>query len=816
MDNTIFNNIVSLKHSTLKNFRKEITAEAISYLESQKKSNDQEHNQLLDKKINYLNKACESNVDADYPIDISAKKQFAFLDFSVKLDTYKSELLSSLPSMMKIEYNPDTLKNILSEKKCLWYQPIDCYFSDLKWLGPILKVPIAFLVKNLDFPDDFELIDENGNIVYLNNLIISDIDNFDNINSNSINNRAKFIFKYFKKIYGAPIGCTEETWSNENESAYNTRFLNDLKVLSNYISLLPIHATNGTTSSPELKTQKFTIPKELVLSKFLNQEDPAYYFEMYFNEGSTENLFSYLTENPVYAKVLYILKLYTLCKTTKGSNINALNTIRVSKKEVNGTDDTDIESPIIVRKNLDTILKILFDTITPDTVKLYSEKYKFTDNNSFSSYYTGGSGNGYIFDELYALLLLNIQLSAYDILLFQFIWQSRIYAEQLTILSATDASLNNYTSVYIKQWIIRTIAMESIRQYQYSIPNYLPLPPVYCLGKMHLLHCNKHTAFTQYLKSSVLRLFNSHLDKYSIPYRLDATSNDLLQNQFISTKSHMNKINTLFGILKTNIANKLPIYLALFQNAVRQVNLNTNPLYKNLLKEHKNDSILSLIDQLPELRLAIFPKPLSDELNDAKNIEEGLKYIYPFILNYPSDFKHTKDSQVEFIYVACIALYISCNYLLPSDMSHTIDFKQKDIIEPDDKNIRRIKSISDLFSKNKGKNCYKLLYPLSSSYVQNDLIRISKNLGMVKILDIPSLYDKPEQLKRKSIKGTDITLIKSITAFYVILFASKLYSDNPKEFFKSIKEQSILENKRGADYAFKDIHDMLDIYRVKY
>ena len=811
MDNTIFNKIASLKHSTLKNFRKEITDEAISYLESQKKSNDQEHNQLLDKKINYLNKACENNVDADYPIDISVKKQFAFLDFSVELGTYESELLSSLPSMMKIEYNPDTLKNILSEKKCLWYQPIDCYFSDLICLGPILKVPIAFLVKNLDFPDDFELIDENGNIVYLNNLIISDIDNLDNISSNSINNRAKFIFKYFKKIYGAPNGCNEETWSNENETAYSNRFINDLKALNKYISLLPIHAT-----SPQYKAQENPVPKELVLSKFLNQEDPAYFFEMSFNIGSTNNLLSYLIENPVYAKVLYILKLYTLSKTIKGSNINTFNTINLMNKNIADTDDIDSESATIVKKNLDTILKILFDTITPNEVKLYSKEYTFTDNNSFSSYYTGGSGNGYIFDEVYALLLLNLPISEYDILLFQLIWQSRIYAEQLTRLSASDASLNDYLDVYIKQWIIRTISKESIRRYQYVEPNYLPLTSVYCLGKMHLLHCNKHTAFTQYLKLSVLTLFNSHADKYSIPYSLDNISNDLLQNQSTSDQNYIQRINTLFHLLKTNIAEKLSIYLALFQKAVCQVNLNTNPLYKNLLKEHKNDSILSLIDQLPELRLAIFPKPLSDELNDAQNIEEGLKYIYPFILNYPSDFKHTKDSQVEFIYVACIALYISCNYLLPSDKSPAIDFKQKDIIEAENKNIKKIKSISNLFSNNKGKNCYKLLYPLSSSYSKNDLIPISENLGVVNILDIPSLAEPPEQIKKKTVKGTDITLIKSVTAFYVILFASKLYSDNPKEFFKLIKEQRILENKRGADYAFKDIHDMLDIFRVKY
>lgn len=811
MDTTIFNKIATLKHNTIRDFRKKVTNKSISYLKDQEKSNDQEHNQQLNKKIKELEKSLENNEDTIYPVDTFVEKHCYFSHFSILLNDYEDELLNSLSYTMKIYIDIDTIKNILSEKKALWYQPIDCFIYDLKWLGSLLKVPIAFLVKNLDFPDDFELIDENGDVINLNNLIISDIDNLDNITSNSINNRAKFIFKYFKKIYGAPNGCNEETWSNENETAYSNRFINDLKALNKYISLLPIHAT-----SPQYKAQENPIPKELVLSKFLNQEDPAYFFEMSFNIGSTNNLFSYLIENPVYAKVLYILKLYTLSKTIKGSNINTLNTINLMKKNIDATDDIDTESATIVKKNLDTILKILFDTITPNEVKLYSKEYTFTDNNSFSSYYTGGSGNGYIFDELYALLLLNLPISEYDISLFQLIWQSRIYAEQLTRLSASDASLNDYLDVYIRQWIIRTIFKESIRQYQYVEPNYLPLTSVYCLGKMHLLHCNKHTAFTQYLKSSVLTLFNSHADKYSIPYSLDNISNDLLQNQSTSDKNYIERINTLFHLLKTNIAEKLPIYLALFQKAIRQVNLNTNPIYKNLLKEHKNDNILSLITQLPELRRTIFSKPLSDELGDAQIIEDGLKYIYPFILNYPSDFNHTKDSQVEFIYVACIALYISCNYLLPSDKSPTIDFKQKDIIEAENKNIKKIKSISTLFSNNKGKNCYKLLYPLSSSYSKNDLIPISENLGIVNILDIPSLAEPPEQIKKKTVKGTDITLIKSVTAFYIILFASKLYSDNPKEFFKSIKEQRILENKRGADYAFKDIHDMLDIFRVKY
>ena len=544
--------------------------------------------------------------------------------------------------------------------------------------------------------------------------------------------------------------------------------------------------------------------------------NPLYNFHIEFYPGKRSKLFTYLKENPVYAKVLYILKLYTLCKTSIGSNINDLNTISYNNK--NNTRDIDHSDAEQVRrgiKNLKTLLKILFESDTPSKIRQNGENHKFTDNNSISSYYTGGSGNGYLFDELYTLFLLNLPLSGYDILFLQFIWNSRIYPDQLTILYATDAPLLTSLDMYIKQWTMRTISIQTTRIYQ-SDPNYLPLPPVYYLGRLNLLHCNKHTSFTQHVKLSVLSLFQTHIDKNNTKSDSRVTPKNLIQTGSNSSKSHIDQINTLFNALRANITDNLPIYVALFKNAIYQVNLHTLPIYKSLLKKHKDDSILSLIRQLPELRAAIFPQLSSDETIDAKNIEESLKYIYPFILNYPSNFKHTKESQCEFIYVACIALYISCNYInSPSSKSPTLHFKQKDISAIEDKNLTKIKSIFDLLSKNKGKNCYKLLYPLSSSYNNKDLIPISDNLGLVNILDIPSLSCKPEQIKKKATKGTDITLIKSVTIFYLILFISKLYSPSPKDFFDFIKNQYELTNLYTTQSAFIDIYDILNIYRIK-
>ena len=175
MDTTIFNKIATLKHNTIRDFRKKVTNKSISYLKDQEKSNDQEHNQQLNKKIKELEKSLENNEDTIYPVDTFVEKHCYFSHFSILLNDYEDELLNSLSYTMKIYIDIDTIKNILSEKKALWYQPIDCFIYDLKWLGSLLKVPIAFLVKNLDFPDDFELIDENGDVINLNNLIISDI-----------------------------------------------------------------------------------------------------------------------------------------------------------------------------------------------------------------------------------------------------------------------------------------------------------------------------------------------------------------------------------------------------------------------------------------------------------------------------------------------------------------------------------------------------------------------------------------------------------------------------------------------------------------
>lgn len=808
-----FKKIDNCKYTTLDNFKKEITEKSIQHLESQMvnaySDNEKWYNLILTAKIEKLKSALKYNEYTDYPIDISVIKLDYFMRFSNELDLcHLLELLSIIPKTVQLKISPDTLTELSSNKKILWYQPINCGITKFPWIGYPLRVPAALLSKLELLPKEIQLIDENDTIIDINKLIIPEIHNLDTLSSDSLNNQAKLIFKYFKKIYGAPDGCSEETWSNTGENAYRKRLLSDLETLNKYIPITQINV-----EYPK-KSKDRRIPKEKVIKSFSEFLQGTLNIEMDFQTSNDIDLLSVLKKNPEYAKFFYLIKLYTLYKISGNYNINTISEVAFKKQKVpKGT---------LSRKNFETILKILFDKTTPDTVIVYGKKHTFTDNNSIAANYTTGSGNGQIFDELYTLLLLNRSLSTTsfssiesDILLFQFIWQSRIYAEQLNILSAIEAPLENYLNMYIKQWIVRAISFKAAFDYQHKEPQFLPIQSIYCLGKMHQLHSNKHTSFTQYLKIAILRLFKNNFSKSLVPYEFKEGFYLLSTNDWQTNKSYIERIDNFFRILKNDIPQNIDLYLELFKDAIKQTGLDRHPLYKNLQNRSNHDTILDIIINLPKLRATIFPKPLSDENSDATAIENGLKYIYPFLINYPSDFYHTKESQEELIYVACIALYISCNYISPYSQKSPIHLKQKSLMSEEDKNLIKLRSILALLTKNSEKNCFKLLYPLSSSYPKRDLIPISPYLGVVNILDIPALSHKPELIKEKSIVGTDITLAKSIIAFYIILFATKLYSDKPSEFANTISIQRCMKNRRGAGYAFEDITDLLDVFRLK-
>lgn len=805
--------IEQLKSEWLRRFKKDITNKSIEYLKSQKvfaySDNEELYNLMLNSKIDTLNLALKYNHHTDYPIDTSEIKQFYFGKFTVAMDLlFLQDLLCMIPETIHLNIPPDVLTDLSNNKKILWYQPINCGITNFPWIGYPLRVPAALLSKLELLPKEIQLIDENNTIIDINKLIIPEVHNLDTLSSDSLNNQAKLIFKYFKKIYGAPDECSEETWSNTGENAYRKRLLSDLETLNKYIPITQINV-----DYPK-KSKSGRMSKKTIIKNFSYFREGTLDIKMDFKTSTDIDLLSVLKKNPEYAKFFYLIKLYTLYKISGNYNINTLSEVVFKKQKVpKGT---------LSRKNFETILKILFDKTTPDTVIVYGKKHTFTDNNSIAANYTTGSGNGQIFDELYTLLLLNRSLSTTsfssiesDILLFQFIWQSRIYAEQLNILSAIEAPLENYLDMYIKQWIVRAISFKAAFDYRDKVPQFLPIQSIYCLGKMHQLHSNKHTSFTQYLKIVILRLFKNNFSKSLVPYEFKEGFYLLATRDLQTNKSYLERMDSFFRILKIDISQNIDLYLELFKDAIKQTGLDRHPLYKNLQNRNNYDTILDIIINLPKLRATIFPKPLSDENSDATAIENGLKYIYPFLINYPSDFYHTKESQEEFIYVACIALYISCNYISPYSQKSPIHLKQKSLMSEEDKNLIKLRSVLALLTKNSEKNCFKLLYPLSSSYPKRDLIPISPYLGVVNILDIPALSHKPELIKEKSIMGTDITLAKSIIAFYIILFATKLYSDKPSEFANTISIQRCMKNRRGAGYAFEDITDLLDVFRLK-
>ena len=731
-----------------------------------------------------------------YPIDFTPKKMEAFHAFTSNIDKRKDTIHLKLPNNPTWIISPKELKIISDNKQIYWYQPVNCGIEELPFLEFPLRLPAAFLASKNLLPKEIDLIAEDGSIVNIDNLLISNLNDLDYLKSDTTNNQAKLMFKYFRQVYGSSKECNENTWDNGSESSYFNRILSDIKTLNKYIPVTPICVDTPLLENISIlqRLNIFNLNKIVKLETFYKKREKDHeYGES--KHLSNSNLFEYVKNNPNYAKFLYILKLYILYKTSHDYNINEINNITYEKE--NSYSSSKGRKG---RNNFETLLKILFnDTIPYDIIST------FTDNNSISPTYTTGSGNGYLFDELFTLLLLNLPVSNSEIALLMFIWNSRIYSEQFDYLSATSAPLKDYLDIYTKQWLSRETALQTIKQYKMFEPKYLPLSSIYLLGSIHRLHLNKHTYLTMQLKEAILSLFFKNRSGYP----LDSTLQD-----WIKTYNTSEALQKSFLKLKECIPNKADWFVALFKKSIKQQGLEKESLYKKDLDKHKKDSLLSIMAQLKELESIIFSRPTLSNDEKTEIIEQGLNYIYPFLLNYPSDFQHTHASKVQFIFTSCVALYLACNFLLPNEDAPDISFKQKSPTENDDKNIAKIKNISSLISNNKGKNCYKLLYPLSSSYCKEDLIPISSELGVVNIINIPDLKSPPMLIKEKEKKGTDTTLAKSITAFYILLFSSALYSEEAILFESNIWWRFHVNKFADNSYPFKDSKDMLDTYRI--
>lgn len=733
-----------------------------------------------------------------YPIDFTPEKMEVFNTFTLNIDKYKDTIHLELPNNPTWIINPEALKIISDQKHIHWYQPVKCGIKELPFLESPLRLPAAFLASKNLLPKEINLIDEAGNIVDINNLLISNVNELDNLKDDSGSNQSRLMFDYFKQIYGSSKWCNENTWHNSSESSYFNRILADIKTLNNYIPITPIYMDEPHHNNIPIlnKLRSFNLNKILKIFTFLNkrEDNPD------FGESTPPNnsvLFNYLKNNPNYAKFLYILKLYIMYKTSDNYTINEINDITYDKE-----NSYSRSKGRKGKNNFETILKVLFNDDIPYDITV---KKPFTDNNSISPTYTMGSGNGYLFDELYTLLLLNLPISTSELSLIMFIWNSRIYSEELNYLSATSAPLLSYLDLYIRQWLTREVALQPLKQYNYYEPKYLPLPSIYLITSIHRLHLNKHTHFTNQFKSAILSLFSPEISKN--------TSEHSIQDYINIYKSSQELENSFFK-LKECISRKADWFIALFEKSVKQQGLEKVLLYKKDLEQHKQDSLTSIIDQLEELQNILFCNSSFNKNDKIQIIEEALEYIYPLLLNYPSDFHHTQESKAQFIFTSCVALYIACNYLLPDKVIGKITLKQKSPTAKDDKNIIKIKDISSLLSNNRGKNCYKLLYPLSSSYCKEDLIPISSELGIVNILDIPSLNIPPTLIKEKTKKGTDTTLAKSLTAFYILLFSSTLYSEEVSRFESDMWWRYHINESYDASYPFKDTKAMLDTYRI--
>lgn len=636
-----------------------------------------------------------------------------FTFYKLLLEPVKDYLPEVLPKQFSIGVIEESIKSIkANDNKVLWSKQLPVYIKGFESLGAVLKLPSAYLFEHGLLPKDVILCDddEDKSEVSLDHLKIKHMEVLNNISHKK--NKTKTICKYFAPILGQYKNCRKNPcdyqcddklyYENTSEGSYNKEFYSLLIEINNLISLV-------------------------------QESNP-----------SKDDLLNQVISHPIIAKFVYIINLYLLYKYDSSASFYS-----VCKKDLNTISYDNISNDKHrIGFNFNKLFSLLF-TKTPTTTN-----EDLSDNTAFSSIVAPKSGRGVIFDELFTLLCLNMNIQPSDLLPLSTIWISRICSDisEKDILSNTN--LEDLISAYEKTWMVQNICIHMTRLY---INNTLPSSmkqnqsfqyphPFYFIGNIFTLHSNKHAHAFNQIKNTVFTM--------------------------VKNKGVINEIKFLSEVKDTLINSSTEAFFV-FKDALKKSQLTKIPYINELLKKKTSKDLNPRIEKVPFIARFILQKE-TYTTEDLICIDECIQLVPLFIPKYPPDFEFTDSDLFELLYNLCISSYIIYHYIYDNTSSLGFSISKKGLQKNDTaKPLSKIKTVYDIYTGTKKKIFYTILQYSQQDISDQSNFKLTDTLFLQNFFN-PFVDDSTYELLSNP-QISDSELHRTLFVYYLILLHAPLY-----------------------------------------
>lgn len=577
-------------------------------------------------------------------------KRFIYTNFKEK--KLKEKLVVDKEYMASVALKTPKILEGEDKLALKWSQQLRCILNDGVVNEEFIYLPAMYLFKmglldnSVVFVDTF-IGEEEPALISLQDVTIKKLAEFDDMDfqkgcreENLDRDMTKFLFHYFGELYNTQfVGYKMEspnpyegTESPYQITGFMRAFFDDILALNRFIPLYYKHDDADTASdegeSPD--NEKSTADRA---------EGLEFHKEILGNMGRRPDL----------AKFFYIYRSYKLWKYEQAGRVHQ------SKSAISGWKYTTRAEPYYISEiNNDFSDLFLYADRTDDreyqrTERINQFRYKTFDNIIFDNEMDEGkgtkskdvlslgtltgilSGNGSYGDELYTLLFVNGDVSLKNALSLSFIWRSRCLAEYNYVYKVLpQASLLKREILYLAEQIVRRIALyANFRNGKLDISTFS-----LCIAHLFWSHTNKKANLTKIIRTAT----NSQLIGITIP------SSGTMKS------------------LVDYISGNPEAYLVLFKDFLKK-SMKVFPWHENLLeylKEHASRNNALALEEKKSFVDFIKAEDVDNKSveTEFQNILKNTALLAPFICYFPSTAELSNDNLTQWIYYACIGLYL--------------------------------------------------------------------------------------------------------------------------------------------------------------
>lgn len=573
-------------------------------------------------------------------------KRFIYKNFTER--KLKEKLVIDKEYMASVSLKTPNILEGKDKQVLKWSQQLRCILNDGEIKEEFIYLPAMYLFKmglldnSVVFVDTF-IGEEEPALISLQDVTIKKLAEFDMHFQNECREEnlrrdmTKFLFHYFGDLYNTHLVKSKLESDNPYQgkdqpypiTGFIRAFFDDILALNRFIPLYYKQEDAAPDKGESSGNEKLTADKPEGLE---------------FHKKILENM----GRHPDLAKFFYIYRSYKLWKYEQAGRMHQ------SKSAISGWKYNARANPYYISEINNLSDLFVSADCTDDKENQRKERvnqfrYKTFDNIIFDNEMDEGkgtkskdvlslgtltgilSGNGSYGDELYTLLFVNGDVSLKNALFLSFIWRSRCWAEYNYVYKVLpQASLLKREILYLAEQIVRRIALyANFRNGKLDISTFS-----LCIAHLFWSHTNKKANLTKIIRTAT----NSQLIGITIP------SSGTMKS------------------LVDYISGNPEAYLVLFKDFLKK-SMKVFPWHENLLeylKEHASRNNALALEEKKSFVDFIKAEDVDNKSveTEFQNILKNTASLAPFICYFPSTAELSNDNLTQWIYYACIGLYL--------------------------------------------------------------------------------------------------------------------------------------------------------------